>query len=525
MSWRRVSLLLLSILFLRGLLLLCILPPWEGIDEYQHLGYIAFLLQEHRLPVVGEDSVPDSIVREMRDFPVPEHALHHTAAWGTRGYHDFWNGVQASPGDGPALPLYQAQHPPLYYLLMSPVYRWIAPAGILTTVNLLRILNLLFLVLATWIFSLLLEALIACPSVRFWILALSAFFPLFLGNACRVANDPSAIFWSLLSLLFLFRYVSSGSLPAAVWGALCLGLGVWSKNTALAWIPLWLAALAIRFFRDPDPVRRKKTAVATATVFGLWTISCGPLFYWNWLHYGRFGSMVEFTYASFREKSAADLLAVLPEIDWLRDLARFLGRIWIGGWSFLKLPPWVEILYVGTIFLIVVAFLFQWIYRPLRQRDRMPRRSRSGRSIFPSWAEALLTAASVSLVLAGMFYHVWITQATYGVPSTNAWYFMMALPTFFCLLYQMVHFLNPIAAKVYAAIWVFFFFALELWGLFWRMAPLYTDSTWSAETWSRLAALHPWFLGPWLIPPLLVGIAVLSTCLFFAVKKIPNQGL
>jgi hypothetical protein len=42
---------LIAAFLARGPLYLSVFPPFEGWDEYQHLGYIAYLDQARRIPV------------------------------------------------------------------------------------------------------------------------------------------------------------------------------------------------------------------------------------------------------------------------------------------------------------------------------------------------------------------------------------------------------------------------------------------------------------------------------------------
>ena len=61
---------LLMILFvLRGLILLCVYPPLEGIDEHKHLGYLAFVSDTKSIPVYGQSVVPAFLYKDLRNNP------------------------------------------------------------------------------------------------------------------------------------------------------------------------------------------------------------------------------------------------------------------------------------------------------------------------------------------------------------------------------------------------------------------------------------------------------------------------
>ena len=510
MSWKQISLLGAVLIFLQGYALLCILPPFEGIDEYQHLAYIVFLLEQRRLPILGQDTVPSTLLHQLRSFPLPERAAEHTASWQTQSYEEFWRRTASGAeklGEGGRIELYQSQHPPLYYLAMAPVYRLLASYGNLVAVNLLRLINLLFLCGASFLFFLALEDRILPEENRLVPVLLIACHPLYISNACRVANDIMAIFFGILSLTFLMRLFQGKPVSAALWGALTLALGTWSKSTVLVWAPVWLLGFMLLFFRDRLAALRWKTVGAAVSFFLVYGGLCFPLFYRNWKQFGTFGAMVEYTYSSFKTRQAEGLFPLLFEVNWFRETSRFLGRLWIGGWSFVKLPIWLESLFVLILYLGLVAWLVTWIKRFMPGKSRVPQQERNPDCIFQSWITPVILAASVAWMLLGMFYHGLISQATYGTPSTNAWYFLLALPPFFCLVCQMFYFISRRLARIYVVGVTIFFLGIEIWGWFFTMLPYYTASSSPKVIYSRLTQLHPWFLHPALIPLLLVCIA------------------
>ncbi len=510
-SWKRLSLLGAALIFFQGCLLIGLLPPLEGVDEYQHLAYIVFLLEEGRSPVLGVDTVPVSLLRQMREYPLPEHAIRQTSSWGMLGYDRFWR-QQGRPVDaareGGPVALYQAQHPPLYYRVMAPLYRLLLPLGLPATVSLMRIFNLLLLAAASFLFFLGTEEWIPSRESRLFVLLLVACHPLYIGNACRVANDIGAIFFGLGSLFLLLRFVSRTSWLLLPGGAAALALGTWIKSTVLVWAPVWGLAFVLVLIGRERRGRGWRALLAAGTFFLCYAALCFPIFYENWQRFGTLGSLVEYTFPSFQARKAAGLWPVLLEVNWFRELSRFLGRLWLGGWSFVKLPIGLESFFVLTLYLGLGAFLVRWI-RWIHAEWRQSRRGLLFPSgLFSSGAVALILAAAVGCMLLGMFYHAVISQATYGTPSTNAWYFLLALPPFFGLIYPLLCFASPGAARGYAASLVLFFLGVEVWGWFFRMILFYTDTTSLSLIWDRLAALHPGFLPPALLPVFL-GVVLL----------------
>ena len=69
-AWRRLRVILTGLVLCRGIVLLCVLPPFEGWDEYQHVGYIVYWNETGSRPWLGQADVRDHTrVIEMREAP------------------------------------------------------------------------------------------------------------------------------------------------------------------------------------------------------------------------------------------------------------------------------------------------------------------------------------------------------------------------------------------------------------------------------------------------------------------------
>ena len=76
-----------------------LLPMWGGFDEWLHYGYAAYVSRTGKVPTLDAPSIPREVAESVAS---------------KSGTNDFSsNFVSAS---------WQAQHPPLYYSLLSPVY-------------------------------------------------------------------------------------------------------------------------------------------------------------------------------------------------------------------------------------------------------------------------------------------------------------------------------------------------------------------------------------------------------------------
>ena len=52
-GWLWFRMILTGLVLCRGLVLLCVMPPFEAWDEYQHVGYLAYLAETGRAPRSG----------------------------------------------------------------------------------------------------------------------------------------------------------------------------------------------------------------------------------------------------------------------------------------------------------------------------------------------------------------------------------------------------------------------------------------------------------------------------------------
>src|SRR3989344_2370518 len=114
-----------TLFLLSGLAHSLLLPLWGGFDEWLHYGYVAYVSRTGKVPTLTEASVPKEVAESVKT---------------KSGTNDFSSPfVQAS---------WQAQHPPLYYYLLSPVYQMTDGWPIFRTVKMMRALSVLLASLA-----------------------------------------------------------------------------------------------------------------------------------------------------------------------------------------------------------------------------------------------------------------------------------------------------------------------------------------------------------------------------------------
>jgi hypothetical protein len=230
LSTRAALALLLLVAFLHGALYALFLPPWGLIDEAQHLHYIQYIAQEQSLPVAGELYLSDEIVS----------SFFATHRWET--FH--W--TPPPDPDPQAMGLegysYEAYQPPLFYLLMTPLYLAL-PQDILVKVYALRVVMVLLSLITVWALYRTAQLLLPrFPHMPFLAGLLLVAIPERTFATSRINNDVllevvAALFFVLLTHALVAGLTARRSFLLG----LLLGLAVWVKISAgLLGIPLLL---------------------------------------------------------------------------------------------------------------------------------------------------------------------------------------------------------------------------------------------------------------------------------------------
>ena len=125
--------LLLLIFLAKGIINTLVFPPYSGHDEVAHYAYLQILAEDGRVPLIPD---PDAFNTRYSEDPnyrdwdmIPDEFYQFTDPPTDFVTADWWGGMQqpvrAVTYQGKYLPsgwIYTGNHPPLYYILMTPVY-------------------------------------------------------------------------------------------------------------------------------------------------------------------------------------------------------------------------------------------------------------------------------------------------------------------------------------------------------------------------------------------------------------------
>jgi hypothetical protein len=493
-AWWPIAGLLIAAFLARAPLYLSVFPPFEGWDEYQHLAYVAHLDETGTIPVFGESTISLALRPLIRAMPHSQWGGEQVQQWGALSYADYWNSREAAEPDGGApapIRLYQAQHPPLAYALALPVWRALWSTNPLEAIYALRALNVLVVAAALALFAAALNRLVPAFAPRVAVLALVCLHPLFFQNVARVANDAFAVATGLAGVSLLVLADGRTLLTRGLLSAVCIAACVWSKQTGLTLIPPLILGLPLIGWAHRVPARRlwRVTSIVCVTFLVL----VAPLWLWSYQRHGSIVTTQESLELAARGPVLQAIATSFQNLDW-GSLFRSLfvpGRVWVGGWSFLRehrtlggLHDW----YWGI--LLAAAAGGAAVALAGRATARATTRT-TVRANRPTVVRLTLCATVAVITALGMIHHALVSHAIFGRPMTNQWYFMTALPFLFVLVVRGLDTIHRRLGAVAAALLAVLFVAIDLHGIWVVMPRAYAGTDDPALQWSRLTAIHP----------------------------------
>ena len=399
-------------------------PLWEGYDEWAHFACIQHIVEHGRLPT-RHDTVSREVRESLELAPLPfrfrEWKLPHVVL------EDYWRlpkperaalrrrfaAVQpglASVNDS-AVPLYEAQQPPLYYVLLSFPYRLLRDTELSTRLLFLRLFGLLLASLLIPISFSTARAVLGAAVSRLAIPIVISLIPGLMVDVCRVGNEGLAMV--LISLVVLNGIGLARSGPDE-WrwtklGAL-LGAALLTKAYALVFIPFLIVVAALCAMR----VRRvRETAVGLALALFLASAMSGWWYVNTWrITHTISGEQIDVAAARF---TLGQKLAAVTAVPWrdALDQAAF-SHIWTGGWTFLGIRTWMYRLVelVAMIACLGLLLLAGRIVSRFRKRGALGRFG----------AGAVTVGSAYLLMCAALGYNVLVVWMAKGYAATCGWY-------------------------------------------------------------------------------------------------------
>lgn len=312
---------------------LAVTPVGEGMDVYGHLAYTDFYAAQGRAPKPGELSMAAWIATLRQDLPGPDFST-------TGERYRRWAGLAPEEQKRIADRLgatvetdvyvqanYQSQHPPLYYALLSPIYRLFKPS--LPIGAQLYILGLVSVCMAMLAFPGLYLTLRLYLDETASLIALLglAWFPNFLPFLGRITNDALAFPLMVWAVYFCLRCRGPQSRKSILIGGLLITLAGFTKTYALTLWPLYVACVFA------GERRRRWREAGLALLIGC--AGTGALLAFNQVTTGHI--------ILLKQMVALESTPILERISWVARLNPiwFFGGLakgfwWSGYWSFVS---------------------------------------------------------------------------------------------------------------------------------------------------------------------------------------------
>lgn len=410
---------LLAILCI-GLAYSSLIPPFEGFDESAHLSLI-WEVESGGMPYYGISSLDKSIY----NYTGPTQYSSGRPPFDTKTtYRKFFSNqelvddyrqkylrndfkVPFDPIGAQISMNWEAQHPPLYYLLMAPISKELNKINILEYFFALRgvsliisLLGVMTLIKTIMVFETNDSVSIFKDGLIFYPLMLPMIFP----DIARVGNDSLCLFFScLLASSVIFYLKTSRRWLGSVLLGLIMGLGLLVKAFFLPINAAILLYLAYSQWAD-----RRCSFKYLFMAFSVMLLSGGWWYLRNYLLFDSFTGSDELIMLQNKGGFISNFLEKFTLYELSRGLiVPFVSYIWAGTGSLVRMPTFLYSLQIFMVLIIVIFYI-----RSIKKID-------DSQNIF-IWI--------FSIFYFGLVWHMFNAVALWGRGTTPGWYLNILFP-------------------------------------------------------------------------------------------------
>jgi hypothetical protein len=376
---------LLGYLFL-GIAHVSILPPWEGFDETAHYSYLQEVADTHTLPRHGQSLMSNNVEQYKHFAPMPYSIVppfENNSGLTYKSFFEMPYRIQNSSHDfihnRPADPRHyapgkehnwQSQHPPLYYIMLSPIYLASRHFGWAAQLFILRLTSYLF----AWVA--LIIALLGCfgamnlhtstenKLLLYWMVLGLCIWPLMIPSwfpeMARLGNDSlCALIMAFIWFFSVRAFYSRLSLKYSIALGVFLGLGCLTKAF---FVPVSIGILGFWLVRQWELTGLENYKHFIGRLIIMFTIILFISGWWylaNWLQYGVFTGSDEMIALNDKGGLLEGLKENFSVKAWLRGHAALITTLgWSGTWSLAR-PPYI---YLAPMAIIVIFITISYIF-------------------------------------------------------------------------------------------------------------------------------------------------------------------
>lgn len=393
----------------KQLIMVVLFPPFTGHDEVAHYAYLRTVADEGRLPILLEDRLPNEL------YPYCRYVLQ----WWCEPWNPRWLNnppVRMTNGELEGMQ-YAANHPPLYYILMTPLYWLSAGQSPEFQQYLLRLAAIPFgLLVVLLAYRTTMTLFPGDRFLAFTVPTFVAFQPQVSYEAAMVNNDIVAIslYSAILYLLVRgFRETYSGR-TSVVLGVL-LGLALLTKGTSVTAAPvIGLAVAASAGFQNVKQILSRGLVIAGSAVCVVW-----PWYFFLWQTYGNFSGLPQIAELQQWNRPLGGFFELLFDREFV--VMRFHETWGYFGWRLLPLPAWL-LWSIAIPILFAVGGLVQYAVTARPGNSTSKGDPVMQPAAWQRWALLILAATCAIAYLAVVQFgtQFQLTQARYFFPAINA---------------------------------------------------------------------------------------------------------
>ena len=432
-------------------------PLGEQMDLFGHISYVCFLERTGTIPRPHAPAMPDGIDKIRRILPSPDtgsgERYRQWAELDPAGRRE----LKQAALDPSNLrteftrPNYQTQHPPLYYWILLPVYRWVSQIPLDRQNLVLSLFSVFLAALAVPAVYLIFEQSFGSRKgllATLMVVWLPNYMP-FLG---RITND--SLCFPLFSWSIYLLVQKNNTLRHRVGAAILIGIALFVKSYSLILLPL-AVLMSWNLIGSGRPINSRLRAAALPTL--ILAFSAASLFFLNWRLSGNLLLLTEVratAHAPLIQKIAG-MFCLDPVWFYLNGLIRLFW--WSGFWSIVS--PGLYYYAPIAIFGAVTAYAL-FIKRSWRNRL--------------CWREVLPHLVVIFAFVAGMAWHASLFEIANagsggGARSGNeGWYLLVIAPSIFLVLLSPIKW--AVSEEIQGRLLLFFASGMVLWNLLGRLS-------------------------------------------------------
>jgi hypothetical protein len=456
---------------LRGIFYCSAFPIFEGFDEYAHFAVIQHIFFHHDIPNPRLADSSRQIAESLKLVPVAwvlrddaEGLLSYEAYWRLsvpdrlerqarlRTLPPAWSSVDAVP----RLPLYEAQQPPLYYWILSPLYSSVQSLDLPTQVWALRCASLLLASTVIPIGFVTARRVFSDHRAALGVAIVIASMPQLAMDAFRISNDSLSVALGGMAVYAVTTlWNSPPDLIRGMLAGLAIGAALLTKAYFLALLPWAAIVLLDVLFRDSQ--QRKAAGWQLAACLTT-CLAVSGWYYWRVLTLT--GTLTGEQNDIGAQTSHLSLTHAVRIMPW-RPIFDFIAvsHIWLGNWSFLGVRTWmyrvIELIFVFALFGLVLHFV--------RPKTSLPKRKLVGILLMPC-----------VFLLVGICFHAVQSFRSAGTIGTFGYYmFGLIVPEAIILLVGLFRLLPSGRRFLVVPVLALFFALLEQFGTTFILLPYY----------------------------------------------------